>query len=548
MKFLFYYYRMIVLLVLSVLTLGKCYAQSTQEWEASYGNSVVPRAMAVDGDGNMYITGYGFTSGQGYNFLTVKFNSSGEKEWDVKFNGTTNNDDYARYIALDKDGNIYVAGIASTGSSNSTNDIAIVKYNSAGEEQWSAIFNGESNGFDSPTAVAVDASGNVYVTGISVSSNGTEDYVTIKYNSTGDEQWKSFYNGPGNSDDEAIAIALDDQNNIYITGRSKHGSFGSTFDIATIKYNNSGEEQWVARYDGPANDVDAGVSAAVDGSGNVYVTGVSTGSGTLYDYATIKYNSNGEEQWVKIYNGDANREDTPVKILLDGSGNIYVTGQSRKSSSFDSEDYATVKYNSSGDELWVKRFDGDASSSDIPIDLKIDDENNIYVTGYSETGSGAVTKDICTIKYRPDGSEDWIVFYNNSENTGDEPVGIGLDNLGNIYVAGSSKFAYLALKYGQVTDVEQTDSNIPGKFSLLQNYPNPFNPNTTIEFSIPDANQTTITIYNSIGQEVMVLLSDYLSSGSYRINFSGENLSSGVYFYRLEVENFVSTKKMILMK
>jgi len=537
-----------VFFFLLIFLIAKCYSQVTQEWETNYGNSVVPKSMAVDGDGNTYVTGYEFTSGQGYNFLTVKFNSSGVKQWDVKFNGSTNHDDYARCIALDKDGNIYVAGVASTGSSNSANDFATVKYNNAGEEQWSAIFSGDANGYDSPTAIMVDASGNVYVTGISVQSNGTEDCVTIKYSSAGEELWKSFYNGPGNSDDEASAITIDNQNNVYITGKSKHGGFSSTYDFATIKYNTNGEEQWVSRYDGPDQDVDAGVSVAVDGSGNVFVTGTSTGSGTLYDYATIKYNSNGEEQWVKRYDGDANREDTPVKILLDKSGNIYVTGQSRKTSLLGSEDYATVKYNSSGDELWVKRFDGDASSTDIPFDLKIDNGNNIYVTGYSETGSGAVTKDICTIKYGADGFEQWIAFYDNSENTGDEPVGIGLDNAGNVYVAGSSKQAYLALKYGQVTDVEQTDSNISGKYFLSQNYPNPFNPSTTIEFSIPDANQTTITIYNSIGQEVAVLLSDYLSSGTYRTNFSGESLSSGVYFYRLQSGNYVECKRAILLK
>lgn len=548
MKFLFSFFKIISMIILILFSISAGYAQVTQEWEANYGNSVVPKSMAVDGDGNTYLTGYGFTSGEGYNFLTVKFNSNGEKVWNVKFNGASNKDDYARCIALDEDGNIYVVGVTSTGSSNSTNDFATVKYNNAGEEQWAAIFSGQANGYDSPTAMTVDALGNVYVTGISVQSNGTEDYVTIKYSSAGDELWKSFYNGPGNSDDEASAIAIDNQNNVYITGKSKHGGFSSTYDFATIKYNTNGEEQWVSRYDGPGQDVDAGVSVAVDGSGNVYVTGTSTGNGTLYDYATIKYNSIGEEQWVKRYDGDANREDTSVKILLDESGNIYVTGQSRKTSSLGSEDYATIKYNSSGDELWVRRFDGDASSTDIPFDLIIDDENNIYVTGFSESGSGAVTKDICTIKYRADGSEDWIAFYDNSENTGDEPVGIGLDNAGNVYVAGSSKQSYLALKYGQVTDVEQTDSNIPGKYFLSQNYPNPFNPSTTIEFSIPDANQTTITIYNSIGQEVAVLLSDYLSSGSYKINFSGASLSSGVYFYRLHSGNYVECKRAILLK
>jgi uncharacterized delta-60 repeat protein len=536
----------LLFIILSYTPVYTLFAQVSEEWAVSYtGSSVTPIAMAVDGNGNTYIAGSGFTSGRGYDYVTVKFNSQGIKEWDKKFNGPSNNNDYASGITVDTGGNVYVIGTISSGS-NSTYDFATVKYNSSGDELWSAIFSGDGNGFDKPMAVIADGSGNVYVTGISARISGSTDFVTIKYDSAGEELWKSFYNGPGNSTDEAHAIALDGQNNVYVTGRSRSGTFTSSTDFATIKYNSSGQEQWVARYNGTSDDFDAAYSVTVDGSGNVYVTGISTGTG--HDYATVKYNSAGTEQWAKRYNGPGNSDDRPVKVLLDGQGNIYVTGQSRQTSSLNSEDYATIKYNSSGDELWVRRFDGDASSVDVALDMVIDDANNIYVTGYSETGSGAVTKDIYTIKYRSDGSVDWSVFYDNSENTGDEPVGIGLDNSGGVYVAGSSKLAFLALKYGQPTDVKEIPASVPDTYSLDQNFPNPFNPSTVIGWEVASYSRVLVKVYDIVGREVATLVDKMQNPGKYEVMFDATGLPSGVYIYRLETDGFVTAKKMTLTK
>jgi hypothetical protein len=115
------------------------------------------------------------------------------------------------------------------------------------------------------------------------------------------EGWVARYKGLGNLDDSAQAIALDRSGNIYATGFSDGG--GTGYDYATIKYNSAGQKEWVARYNGPGNDGDLAQAIAVDDSGNVYVTGFSVGSGTGFDYATIKYNSAGQEQWVARYNG-----------------------------------------------------------------------------------------------------------------------------------------------------------------------------------------------------------------------------------------------------
>ncbi len=119
------------------------------------------------------------------------------------------------------------------------------------------------------------------------------------------EAWIARYNGRAGFQDTARALAVDAAGNVYVTGNSDREEF-NTGDYATIKYDAEGNQLWVARYNGPANYIDYPTALAVDASGNVYVTGWSTGAGTLTDYATIKYDSNGKQLWVARYNGAGN--------------------------------------------------------------------------------------------------------------------------------------------------------------------------------------------------------------------------------------------------
>ena len=122
------------------------------------------------------------------------------------------------------------------------------------------------------------------------------------------EAWVARYNGPGNGDDEANAITVDTSGNVYVTGYG-WGS-GTARDYTTIKYNSAGQQQWIARYDGPANDDDMATAIASESSGNVYVTGASLNLAGDLDYATIKYNSAGQEQWVSRAENCANGKVT----------------------------------------------------------------------------------------------------------------------------------------------------------------------------------------------------------------------------------------------
>ncbi len=99
-----------------------------------------------------------------------------------------------------------------------------------------------------------------------------------------------------------------------------------------------------------------------------------------------------------------------------------------------------------------------------------------------------------------------------------------------------------------VTGVKQENNTIPKNFNLEQNYPNPFNPTTTINYSVSMAGLVTLKVYDELGREVETLVNEQKAPGNYIIDFNAAGLSSGVYFYQLKAEEYISTKKMILLK
>jgi uncharacterized delta-60 repeat protein len=347
------YFRIsIFLLALCLLLPALLFAQVDTAWVRRYngpGNGTdEARTIALDASGNVYVTGYSVTSGTYPNdYATIKYNSAGDTLWVRRYDGPGGRNDEAYGIAVDGAGNVYVTGY----SYGANNDYATIKYNSAGETLWVRRYNGPGDGADYAYAIAIDGAGNVYVTGECRGSGTGVDYATIKYDSLGNTLWVRTYNRSGTSTDKARTVAVDGAGNVYVTG----ASYGTNRDITTIKYNSAGDSLWVSIYNGPGDGDDYAEAIAVDSLGNVYVTGHSVGSGTERDYATIKYDSAGVQQWVATYNGPGNSYDYAYAMALDGAGNVYVTGRSTGSGT--NYDYATIKYNSAGDSLWVKRYD-----------------------------------------------------------------------------------------------------------------------------------------------------------------------------------------------
>jgi uncharacterized delta-60 repeat protein len=397
--------------------------------------------LVVDSMGNVYVTGRSERSGDNYDYATIKYSSVGDTLWVRRYNGLGDSIDVARSIAVDDSGCVYVTGDSWNGTKY---DYATIKYNSNGDTVWVRRYDGLGNSWDNCYDLAVDDSGNVYVTG---SSNG--DYATLKYNNIGDTVWARNYNGIGNSFDGAYSIAVDDSENVYVTGASWGAA--TEFDYATIKYDSDGNSLWVRRYNGVGNDDDRAYSIAVDNSGNIYVTGRSVRSSTDYDYTTIKYDNNGDTVWVRRYNGPLNSNDEAQALAVDLSGNVYVTGQSY---SFGTNyDYATIKYDNNGDTLWVRRYDGPGNGNDLAWALDVDGFGNVYVTGWSWNGTD---RDYATIKYSNIGDSIWVKRYN-ADNRWDYATAISVDGFGNVCVTGvsydnTSNDDYATIKYNSNGD------------------------------------------------------------------------------------------------
>ncbi|MDB5227206.1 MAG: hypothetical protein JWN78_1399 [Bacteroidota bacterium] len=357
------------------------------------------------------------------------------QQWKVRFNGTGNGIDLIKKMVVDKAGNVYVTGSSYSGTNS--NDYVTIKYNTNGVQQWLARYNGPGSGSDIPNAIFVDNAGNVYVTGYSDQLTGgyiNNDVATVKYSPTGAQLWVKRYDGTLQRTDAGNDVKVDAAGNVYVTGSTVvHNGAYSKEDYLTIKYNSIGVQQWTATYNGPANKVDIVVGLGLDNVGNVYVTGTSfAGADPLgeEDFATIKYNANGIQQWVARYNGPASEPDRATAIAVDGAGNSYVTGYSQGNDL----DFATIKYNTNGVQQWAARYDGPVHSSDISYAIALDNSGNVYVTGSDQTI--LYNTDLCTIKYNANGVQQWRAHYASASKDNDEAYALVVDATGNVFVTG----------------------------------------------------------------------------------------------------------------
>jgi len=424
--------------------------ESEELWVSRYdgpiGGHDWGRALAVDEWGNIYVTGESEDENTDRDVVTIKYNQEGDSIWVRRFNGPTNGYDWAAFLALDESGNVYVAG-GSEGKETDF-DYLILKYNPSGELLWKNRYDGSGSSTDRVSALALDGWGNAYLTGESQGENSGLDYATLKYDKNGEVIWIRRYNGPQNGHDYARGLAVDSEGNVYVTGYS-HGGLTRS-DYLTLKYNASGDLLWEGRFNTPENSIDRANAIAVNSSGDVYVTGFSYGVKTDYDILTIKYSSSGKLLWEKEYNGPANGMDRAQALALDGSGNVCVTGQSEDPKTLC--DFLTIKYNTSGDTLWIRRYEGPGNHNDWDLAnaIAIDNFGSIYVTGESQ-GTGT-DLDYATVKYSPSGDLLWVERY--TQPSIDNAFALALDDSGNVYVTGFSHGSetnsdYATVKYRQ---------------------------------------------------------------------------------------------------
>ena len=412
--------------------------------DAGYG-------IAVDGSGNVYVTGQAnaTTATAAYVFI-AKYNSAGTIQWQRSLDNAGTSD-YGYGIAVDGSGNVYVTGQANASTSTAAY-VFIAKYDTTGVIQWQVVLD-NSGVTDAGYGIAVDGSGNVYVTGSA--NTGTAGYIFIaKYDTTGVIQWQRTLDTALIAD-IGYGIAVDGSGNVYVTGQA-NGSVATTSYVYIAKYNTSGVIQWQRSLD-TASLSDTGYGIAVDGSGNVYVTGQANGSSSVSYCFIAKYDTTGAIQWQRSLD-TASVYDTGRGIAVDGSGNVYVTGQANTSTA----SYVFIaKYDTTGVIQWQRKLDT-ASNVDYGYAIAVDGSGNVYVTGQANTGAnasvfiaklmadGAILPGTSTLTYAAatmvdsaatmfsdDPSLVWIATLDTAS-VADVGRGIAVDLSGNVYVTGQA--------------------------------------------------------------------------------------------------------------
>ena len=329
------------------------------------------QASAIDSSGNVYLVGYTTTEEPFGNreALISKYNSSGVQQWQRLLGDS--NPNYAYAVVLDSSGDVYVSGIGDSF------DGLIFKYNSSGTLQWQKDIPYMQNAF-----IAMDSSNNIYVAGTYYTggvSNNNRNWLIMKLNNSGSLTWAREMTG--STTDLVTGIAVDSSGNVFVSGYNFAGQAG------IVKYNTSGTFQWHRKLDGTSWEYSGGV--AVDSSGNSYVLYHSGSSGSNDtsngNMVIAKYNSSGTVVWQRTIGDGVYQEFgfNSNSIAIDSSNNIYIFVATNSPEAAGDRDYLIAKYNDSGVIQWQRLLGGGDRENSYGI--SVDNSGYIYIAGDTES-------------------------------------------------------------------------------------------------------------------------------------------------------------------
>jgi hypothetical protein len=531
--------------------------------------------------------------------------------WGAYYGGSVG-DERSGSCGVDGSGNVYLSGntqstsfIASGGYQNTSGggrDAFLVKFNSLGVRQWATYYGGSSVDYDG--GIAADGSGNVYLSGITRSSNriasnghqntygGGNDAFLVKFNSAGVRQWATYYGGNGG--DNGGNCSTDGNGNVYLAGFTNSSSDiasaghqniygGGLGDAFLVKFNSDGVRQWATYYGG--DSLDWGVSCSTDANGNIYLAGnaASTSNiilgghqniygGGLYDVFLVKFNSTGVRQWATYYGGSG--EDNGYNCTTDMSGNIYLAGRTFSSNNIasgghrntqgDSANAFLVKFNNAGVRQWATYYGGiNYSGSDKNYSggfCAIDGSGNVYLAGstlstsniasggYQNTFGGMI--DAFLVKFNSAGVRQWATYYGGS--SVEITTGCAADGNGNVYLAGTTgSFSNIALG-GHRNTLEGEDDLFLAKFSNSTNSSLSENTSNLHNIQIyPNPSERMLHIETNEPENWQAIITDMKGSQINQMQFNKStqlDISSyapGVYYIQLTNNENVLNYKFI---
>ncbi len=521
------------------------------------------RDIAVDDAGNAYLIGSEYQDGQHLDLLVFKIDALGNLLWTRYIVG--NNHDYATGIALNSSGDVWVTGWTDSsdfpmvdpmdGTLTGFRDVFLMKLDPAdGHIVYSTFIGGDYA--DAAQSIAIGPNDEIYLTGEAGSTDFPttpdayqpgpsfpeyfyQDAFIAKLSPTGNEILYSTYFG-GTHDDWGDHIALDAQGNIIIAGRSEADDFPLVDPYDSIpndtfisKLSADGSTLLFSSFFG-GSDYDRLIDMRSDGAGNLYLAG---GTRSVnFPTSSGAYQEN--------FVGSINGCEVPF------------------GADYNCEDFFVSKLSTNGDGLHWSTFIG-GTRVEFAKGIDFDSQGNAYVAGYTSSDDfpmypGTFGAAIVVCKLSDEGSElDWVHSVDSgSANRGN---GIALDSQGDIYFTGTvgvpASIYVSKLQGDRVTAIDDGPASHAGLL-LAANYPNPFNPKTNIAYTIPEGSdnaRVSLGIYDVGGRLLKQMVDGPQSPGSYDITWDGrdeggQELSAGVYFYRLRWGQVELSKSMVMVK
>jgi len=594
-----------------------------QLWATLYGGSASEQTYDInlDANGNVFLTGWTFstnfpvqnagtffqgTNGGNSDAFILKFNNAGTRLWATYYGGGGADRGYS--IATDGNGNVFVAGRAAStnlpvqnagtffqGTNAGGLDGYILKFNNAGTRLWATYYGG--SGSDTPNYIAIDGSNNVFVTGVTSSTNfpvqnagtffqgtnagGTFDGFILKFNNAGTRLWATYYGG--SLRDDPMGIVTDGSGNIFITGYTASTDFpvltaGTFFqgtnaggrDAFIVKFNNAGTRLWATYFGGSGNEVlSSSKNLAITSCGDVYMS-IETSStvlplqascdagyfdntynGGTYDNFLILFSNTGALQWSTYIGGNGN--DFRESLALDANNNLFIAGEWTSvpnSATYPVVDFGGGAYfdgtfNGGLDDGFFLKFCSDpcicGPGCFIPLPIEL-------ISFYAVCNEGSVNiewataseinNDYFTIERSFDGV-DWEII---------KTVDGSGYSISTIYYQAKDENPYHGISYYRLkqTDFDgeykysnlvSVNCNLQGEHSLII-YPNP---TTGIFYLLSNEDEYRIEVLNNLGKIILT------AQSSKRLDLS--NISVGTYFIRAIFQyNIPVTKKLIIIK
>ena len=437
-----------------------------EDWVQRTGSQhyFLKSTVKTDNLRNVYQAGATITSDGDYDVILSKYDARGTELW-TKTYDVAGYDDAAIDLYVDASHNVYIAG-TTFDPANSGYQILVLKYDPNGNLLWNDTYAHPGSLYNVATSITGDAS-RIYIGGITYNTQTASDFLALSYDTSGNLAWDYVWDNVNLND--GITKIYNSGDKICLAGGSEVNPNNWAYTVISLNAT-TGSYLYQSLSGGYGDGIDRITDITKDAVGNIYVTGGAANANSDYDFRTLKLTPTLNIVWSKTYHSSGSANDVASGLAVDDQGNVYVTGYSETDNN--GTDFTTLKYDSSGQQLWVRTYDGKDHAADTAKAIILDANQNPVITGVS-TQLG--NRDFYTLKYDAQGNTAWSIDYNGQDNGNDTPFGLALDADGSIIVAGQSQiqdtYFYVSLKYVQHDILNPPDDEaIPSSGYFTQNH------------------------------------------------------------------------------